>query len=280
MILEEETFKEFGYYPSDLKLHSKKKILASCDDCGKIREIHKYSYRDFCMSCVHKGEKNHNYGKHPSKETREKISKVNKGKHLSEETRKRMSDARKGERNPHFGKHPTEETKQKMSAAKKGDKNYNFGKKLTKDQRQKLSKIQKERFKNNPIERERLRKKRKQQKIPNHHTKPELIFEEICKRNNLDFHYVGDGSLWIGKNKKLNPDFIEANGKKIIVEVFGDYWHSPLLNRGMKEYATREYRKRHYKQFGWKSIFLWESDLLRKDADAFILMELEKGGVV
>ena len=292
MILEEETFKEFGYYPSDLKPKSSKKILAACDGCGKIREICKYSCPDFCISCAQKGERNHAYGKHLSKETREKISKANKGrkhneltkqkigkahkgKYVSEETKRKMSEATKG-------MHHSRETKKKISETQIGEKSHNFGKTFTKEHIQKLSEATKKYFKNNPLGLERLRKMRKHQKFPQHHTKPELIFENICKQNNLDFHYVGDGSLWIGKKgeKQLNPDFIEANGKKIIVEVFGDYWHSPLLNRNMKEYGTFEYRKEHYKQFGWKSIFLWESDLKRKDAGEFVLNLLKKGGVI
>ena len=304
MILEEETFKKFGYYPSDLKPKSGKRILAACDGCGKIREIGKKDYRDFCPSCVNKGEKNHNYGKHHLKETLEKISKANKGhiswnkggalseetkrkisktnkenppmlgKHHSEETKRKMSDAKKGKHHTEEAKqkmsdarkgmHLSEETKKKLSDANKGENHPFFGKHLSKETRRKIG------------------IKRKAQKFPTHHTKPELIFEQICKKNNLDFHYVGDSSLWIGKKgeKQLNPDFIEANGKKIIVEVFGDYWHSPLLNMGMKESSTLEYRKRHYKQFGWKSIFLWESDLKREDAEQFVLNQLEKGDAI
>ena len=114
---------------------------------------------------------------------------------------------------------------------------------------------------------------RRKTKMPTHHTKPELIFEEICKKYNLDFHYVGDGSLWIGKKgeKRLNPDFIEANGKKICVEIMGDYWHSPLLNPKLPEQANLKYRERHYKKYKWESIFIWESDLKRPDAEQFVL---------
>ena len=125
---------------------------------------------------------------------------------------------------------------------------------------------------------EQLKKTRRS--IPKSKTKPEKIFENICGRNNLNFHYVGDGELWIGKDKKLNPDFIEANGKKICIEIFGDYWHSPLLNHKMREGGTLEYRKRHYKQFKWQPVFLWESDLKRKDAEQFVLNTLRKEGII
>jgi DNA-directed RNA polymerase subunit RPC12/RpoP len=61
MILEEETFKKFGYYPRDLALKSNKRVLAKCDECGKIRETTKYRYRALCRSCSQKGEGNNNW---------------------------------------------------------------------------------------------------------------------------------------------------------------------------------------------------------------------------
>ena len=228
VILEEETFKKFGYYPRDLTHKSHKKILVACDDCGKIREARKDGYSDLCKNCV------------------------KKLKHLSEETRKKLSEAQEGNKH-NFGKHLSEETRKKLSEALK-----------------------------NPSEerREKMRETRKRQKFPKHHTKPELIFENICKEHNLPFHYVGDSSLWIGEGKGLNPDFIEANGKKIVVEIFGDYWHSPLLNTSLRGNATLPYRKKHYKKYGWKAIFIWETDLKREDAEQFVLATLEKEKVI
>lgn len=114
---------------------------------------------------------------------------------------------------------------------------------------------------------------RKAQKNHNHHTKPELIFEEICKKHNLPFKYTGDGSFWI---HNINPDFVECNGKKIAVEIFGDYWHSPLLNRNLRENATLFYRKKILKKYGWKLIVFWESDLKRPDVEQFILNNLRR----
>jgi len=57
MILEEETFKKFGYYPQDLTPRSSRKILAICDDCGKIRETTKHDYGIRCRSCANKVNK-------------------------------------------------------------------------------------------------------------------------------------------------------------------------------------------------------------------------------
>jgi hypothetical protein len=98
VILEEETFKKFGYYPRDLTPKSHKKILVACDACGKIREVRKDGYSALCKNCVKKS-------KYLSEETRKKLTesnignKYNLGKHLSEETRKKISEAKKGEKN-------------------------------------------------------------------------------------------------------------------------------------------------------------------------------------
>ena len=90
MILEEETFEKFGYYPRDLKPKSNKRILVTCDKCNRIREIKKEDYRNLCKFCV------------------------NKGKHRSKETKKKMREAAMGKKNHMYGKSHTEETKQKM----------------------------------------------------------------------------------------------------------------------------------------------------------------------
>ena len=76
MILEEKTFKEFGYYPSELSPYSHKPVLAACDDCGKVREIRVIHYAPRCKKCANErkgdiwkkygtmqGENNPNYGK-------------------------------------------------------------------------------------------------------------------------------------------------------------------------------------------------------------------------
>ena len=114
MILEEETFEEFGYHPQDLKSQSHKKILAACDNCGKIREIIKYNYRDLCHMCAMQMEETirklseAHKGMYFSEEHKRKISAAEKGKVLSEETKQKMS-------NTHKGMHHSEESKRKIS---------------------------------------------------------------------------------------------------------------------------------------------------------------------
>ena len=103
MILEQATYKWFGYYPKDLKQKSDKKIIVSCNECGTIRIISKRAYHDLCTSCTKRG-------KHPSKKTRLRMSKSRKlykiqpfsGKHHSEFTKQKMSKMRKGELHPNW----------------------------------------------------------------------------------------------------------------------------------------------------------------------------------
>ena len=152
----------------------------------------------------------------------------------------------------------TDRTRKKMQDANSGENNYWYGKHLSKEHKANL------------------REARKHQKMPKHHTKPELIFEAICKKHNLPFKYTGDGRFWI---ERINPDFIECNGKKIAVEVYGDYWHSPLLRPDMKEIQNPIYRMGVLKKYGWMLAAFWETDLLREVAEAFVLSELKKYGI-
>lgn len=68
-----------------------------------------------------------------------------------------------------------------------------------------------------------------------------------------EWKYTGDFSLVInGKS----PDFVNCNGQKKIVELFGDYWHK---GEDPKE------RAKVFKPFGYKTLVVWEREL--KDAD-------------
>ena len=64
-----------------------------------------------------------------------------------------------------------------------------------------------------------------------------------------DWKYVGDGQFIIGGKC---PDFINVNGKKQIIELFGDYWHRN--DNGNK-------RKRLFAEYGYSTLIIWESEL-------------------
>lgn len=234
MILEEETYEKFGYYPSDWKSQSSKKILATCDSCGKIRETSKHGYRSLCVSCTQKIRKGAETANWQGGKIKRICLECEKVFHVY------PSRIRRG-----GGKFCSPKCKYKSKEFK-----------------------------------QKIREARTHQKFPTHHTKPELIFEQICERNNLPFKYTGDGSFWIGKNPAINPDFVECNGKKIVVEIFG-YWHNPLKRHCKIRYsATFKGRKKILKKHKWTLIVFWQEDLEREDAEQFVLSELQKYNIL
>lgn len=83
-------------------------------------------------------------------------------------------------------------------------------------------------------------------RIPNN---IEKSFIELLNTNQLPFKYVGDGEVWFGNR---NPDFINTNGKKQVIELFGIYWH-PVFDVAQ--------RIEHYKQYGFDCLIIWEDEL-------------------
>ena len=84
MILIDATIKYKGYSPLALTKGSAKRICVSCDNCGRVRWVEFKSYRSLCRICCQIGiqaNENHwNYGKHWSKEVKDKMSKSSEGK--------------------------------------------------------------------------------------------------------------------------------------------------------------------------------------------------------
>ena len=84
--------------------------------------------------------------------------------------------------------------------------------------------------------------------------KPEIVLTELL--NNFlsnEYKYVGDGKVIIGG---FNPDFININGQKKIIEMFGDYWHNRT------DTITRDkIRLKTYKEYGYKTLIIWEHEL-------------------
>ena len=68
-----------------------------------------------------------------------------------------------------------------------------------------------------------------------------------------EWKFVGDGKFWITyKNYHYNPDFINVNGKKLIIELFGKHWHQE------DEEIIRSEAFAHY---GYKTLFVWDYEL-------------------
>jgi G:T-mismatch repair DNA endonuclease (very short patch repair protein) len=327
MILEEETYKKFGYYPSDLKPQSGKKILAACDGCGKVREFGKSDYHTLCgscamKSCAKKGKNHPNWKGGQVKrickecgkefETNRPAIKKGWGKFCSTKCAGvARSKLYMGENSSNW-----KGGKIKRICFECG-KIFFVPKNQIKKEHGKycsrkcvnLARSKNYCGKNNPswkggeIERicntcgrkfgaslARIKKgggkycsyscARRARKFYTHHTKPELIFEEICKNNNLPFNSVADSKLWIGKNPSINPDFAESHGKKIVVFVNGDYWHSPLLKYNIRNTQRADVQVKICKRYKWKPIIIWETDLLRDDAEQFVLYTLKKENII
>jgi len=185
-------------------------------------------------------------GKHPSKETKLKISLALKGKvgywkgkchKHSEESKQKI----RGDKNPA----ERLEVRAKISQALKGKPSGMKGKNHSKETKKIISEHHKKMIKEglfNPLS--------NQHKYPN---KPELKFIQICNQFNLPFKYVGDGKFWI---EGINPDFVNCNGQKICVEIWGDYWHNRPDER-LKDIKKLEILNK----YGWKRIEIWEHEL-------------------
>lgn len=110
------------------------------------------------ISAANKGENNGMFGKHPSKESREKMSIAQKKYHrahpFTDEQREHFREINSGENNPMFGKRQSEESNKKRSESLKGRQfteehrrkiaESNTGKKRTDEQRKKISEATRE----------------------------------------------------------------------------------------------------------------------------------------
>jgi len=83
----------------------------------------------------------------------------------------------------------------------------------------------------------------------------------LLEEAKLPFKYVGDGKVWLGK---CNPDFINYNGKKQVIEVFGVYWH-PIFDVAQRMEAFRQY--------GFNTLIIWQDELVN---ERLVLKKLKK----
>jgi hypothetical protein len=78
---------------------------------------------------------------------------------------------------------------------------------------------------------------------------------KLIDENKLAYIFTGDGQVWIGNS---NPDFINCNGGKKVIEVFESFFK-------IKRFGSVEKYKRqkveNYGKFGFKVMFIDEKDL-------------------
>lgn len=254
------------------------------------------------MSCNKKGKLNPFFGKKHSQELKDRLSKERKGVWCV------------GENNPMFGKscyyNMTPEEKQQwqnnISKSTAGENNPMFGKKLldimgkerfqqmkdnqrktidsrTPEKRQEISetqsKIQQKLKAEDPegyseMKRRAGRASSRKQSFYKM-TIPEKMVEAFLKEHNVNYDY----SCIMGSDEKcFQYDFI-IHGKRVLIEVQGDYWHgNPLyynldgshgktkLNEVQLKNLERDKRKLQFaidKKF--KAVFIWETEIKNND---------------
>jgi len=207
---------------------------------------------------------------HQTPESRRKTSELRKGNPLSEETKRKMRKAKK----------KYEDTQEegiiwKWSETKKRNPSWNKGKHLSEKHKQNIS-ISRNKILQNPECRDKIcssmsssHKKLWQnpefkekminaimkglQIKPN---KPEQIIIDLINKYNLPYKYVGDGQFILGGKC---PDFINVDGQKKLIELYGDFWHQGENPQNRIDY---------FKQFGFDTLIIWEHEL--NDIDAVL----------
>lgn len=208
-----------------------------------------------------RGEKAPMFGKRHTEEARAKISASRMGKnigkhhHHTEEYKAKMSATRMGENNPFFGKHPSKEHRAKISAGVRGERNGMFGKHHTKEAGAKMSASRKGRRRSEEATRKMMLAMNVKPNVPER-----KLINILSDNWPNEWKYVGDGQVIFDG---LNPDFINCNGKKLIIELFGDYWHSPEIIDSWRRSELG--RIMVYSQFGYKTLIIWEHELRDED---------------
>uniref|UniRef100_A0A6M3M4E2 Nuclease associated modular domain-containing protein n=1 Tax=viral metagenome TaxID=1070528 RepID=A0A6M3M4E2_9ZZZZ len=228
------------------------------------------------MSLSRTGKKHPFYGKHHTEETKKKISEHNahfwKGKHLSAEARKKLSIA-------HTGKIVSEESKQKNREKHLGKNSVLFGKHLSAETRKKIS-IAKKGKPLSETHKQSLRKPKREgtgeirRRIalarPDEITRKCLIrrvpsslekrFLDIVDKLHLPYRFIGNGDFII---ERKNPDFINMNGEKILVEVYCTKHKERFRDSGVE--GWKQERLNVFGKYGWKVEFFNELQINEKE---------------
>lgn len=227
------------------------------------------------------------YGEERAKEIRKKLSKSKVGvsNPKCSETRKRLF--REGKLIVNFkGEHHTKKSKIKQSETRKRRlkegkiKVWTEG--LTKETDERLKRKSEMMLGNkNNAKRPEVRKKisikaTKRWQDPEYVKKlfkslnikpnnPEIQLNELIHKVTKDFKYNGDFSEGIMIGGKI-PDFVNCNGKKQVIEMFGIAFHDPD-KAFVKVDKKRTYQgtMEHYKKFGWDCLIVWDYELKELD---------------
>jgi len=93
----------------------------------------------------------------------------------------------------------------------------------------------------------------------------ELWLEGFIKGLSLPYSYVGDGQFILGGKC---PDYLNTNGQKKLIELFGDYWHRNDNPQNRIDY---------FAQYGFQTLVIWEHCLQDEEILAQKLMTFDSG---
>jgi hypothetical protein len=277
--------------------HGGSYILAFCKICNKprIAAIRRGSpITDICISCfnrtpekraimskAHKGipfspdtirkrieayNSPDNY--HKSQEYRAKISIAGKGRVVSEETRNKIRLANKGQR-------PTEKCldaqKEALRSIFSDTKRKNYLLEKMRIGRENISPFAevRRRDKIRISSKERWANKEYKERVvmailkgrAMRPTIPEIKLYDILQRyypNQWIYNGDSSGDVIIGG---LVPDFVNVNGKKQVIELFGVYFHTPSKYIKVSSLRTEDCRVAKFKEYGFDCIVIWDKDL-------------------
>jgi len=113
----------------------------------------------------------------------------------------------------------------------------------------------------NPETRDRIIKSILEVRSPN---KVEIkVLNWLNEQLGNEWKFVGDGQIIIGG---CCPDFINTNGKKLIVEFYGAFFHKP---------QEEGYKKKIYAQFGYDTFAIWSKDIQNSTNRALLFDRLK-----
>ena len=268
-----------------IKYGDVKRVEIECDECNKRNEINVRSdlfKRDeyLCFSCLHKGERNHFKGKHHTRETKERMSKLKKGKPSPHKGKKHTGKAlenmragfkkrdQNGSKNPFYGKHHTNETKKRIV-----DKRRKTMSKWSTEQKEehskKLSNGQKRLMEKDihTYKKHRTNACRKSHQSQGRYKKNKI--EKIVEQKLNEYGLkTFDYSVILGYNQY---DFGDKN-HKILLEVNGDYWHCnpeiykhPITDTQKMKICRDVEKQKFALEHGYKYFVIWEKQIRNND---------------
>jgi len=165
---------------------------------------------------------------------------------VTEEKRLRLSASLMGNTNA-LGHTLSEEAKQIIG---KASSRANLGKTMSEESKQRMSESRKAQWKDPEYQKH---------QAESCHQKPnesELRLQAILDRYQPGkWKFVGDSQFWIGNR---NPDFLNVDGEKQVIEMFGAFWHDPTWfpNRPSEEELIA-----HYREYGFSCIVFQEYEV-------------------